>query len=276
MELWLEFEDGKTKDTQIVRDLDRIECALELFTIEQKQCGKWRDNEMFEDQINKVITGECQRWKDTLVQIRNTFWKNRESYSQIVFLIGPPGAGKTTQGSRLAHKFDICHISAGDLLRQEVARPGSEYAQLISDHIKLKPPQPVPPRLVVDLLEREIEAASKAGQIKRLVIDGFPRDKAQAIEFEERICPSVNTILLDCDDDILIRRLQYRGVSSSRLDDNPEAIKSRVEAFKQQNIPVEKYMRNGSSFFEINCKGTEDEVYGKVKSCFEQMGGTTS
>ncbi|KAJ5052350.1 uncharacterized protein L3040_002101 [Drepanopeziza brunnea f. sp. 'multigermtubi'] len=177
-----------------------------------KSCGKWRDDEMFEDQVSKVRSGACQPWKDALVQARKTFWEKRDLYSEVIFLIGPPGSGKITQYSRLALEFGICHISAGDLLRQEMAREGSEYAELISDHMKSKPPQP------------------------------------------RMICPSFNTIFLDCDVDVLIKR--------------------RVEAFKQQNSPVEQHLRDCSPFFGIDCNGSEDEVYEKLKTCFEQIRGT--
>ncbi|EKD18676.1 uridylate kinase Ura6 [Drepanopeziza brunnea f. sp. 'multigermtubi' MB_m1] len=237
---------------------------------EMKSCGKWRDDEMFEDQVSKVRSGACQPWKDALVQARKTFWEKRDLYSEVIFLIGPPGSGKITQYSRLALEFGICHISAGDLLRQEMAREGSEYAELISDHMKSKPPQPVPPRLVAICWSGELGRYQHQDRNSASSSTGSQGTIARPTNF--RGC--FNTIFLDCDVDVLIKRMHNRGASSNRLDDDPDVIKGRVEAFKQQNSPVEQHLRDCSPFFGIDCNGSEDEVYEKLKTCFEQIRGT--
>lgn len=153
----------------------------------------------------------------------------------VVFVLGGPGAGKGTHCASLVRDYGFVHLSAGDLLRAEQARPGSEYGEMIADYIKEG--KIVPMEVTIALLRNAIKAAlaehndSKAdgwGDGKgRFLIDGFPRKLDQSHKFEEDVCPAQMVLFLTCSEDVLLKRLLHRGETSGRTDDNIESIKKR-------------------------------------------------
>lgn len=102
----------------------------------------------------------------------------------VIFVLGGPGAGKGTQCAKLVEDYQFVHLSAGDLLRAEQARPGSQYGQLIADYIKSG--QIVPQEITIALLQNAIKESLKENKHKFL-IDGFPRKMDQALKFEEDV-----------------------------------------------------------------------------------------
>lgn len=99
----------------------------------------------------------------------------------MVFVLGGPGAGKGTQCALLAKRYDFCHLSAGDLLREERHRPGSECGELINEYIREG--KIVPMHITIGLLKAAMERNGRG----RFLIDGFPRDVLQGIEFERLV-----------------------------------------------------------------------------------------
>ncbi|KAF9428475.1 hypothetical protein BGZ94_002266 [Podila epigama] len=97
----------------------------------------------------------------------------------VIFVLGGPGAGKGTQCANLVRDFGFVHLSAGDLLRAEQERPGSQYGELIKTYIKEG--KIVPMEVTIALLENEMLASGQT----RFLIDGFPRKMDQALKFEE-------------------------------------------------------------------------------------------
>lgn len=101
--------------------------------------------------------------------------KFRENMSsekpKVVFVLGGPGAGKGTQCSKIVDRFQFTHLSAGDLLREERAREGSEFGQLIEDYIRNG--KIVPVEVTCSLLENAMKSSGKS----RFLIDGFPRNQ---------------------------------------------------------------------------------------------------
>uniref|UniRef100_H2LI96 Cytidylate kinase n=1 Tax=Oryzias latipes TaxID=8090 RepID=H2LI96_ORYLA len=95
---------------------------------------------------------------------------------QVVFVLGGPGAGKGTQCSRIVENYSYTHLSAGDLLREERAREGSEFGQLIDNYIKEG--QIVPVQITINLLRKAMEDTMQKDENKfRFLIDGFPRNE---------------------------------------------------------------------------------------------------
>lgn len=111
----------------------------------------------------------------------------------VVFVLGGPGAGKGTQCARLVEDYSFVHLSAGDLLRAEQARPDSQYGQLIADYIKGG--LIVPQEITIKLLENAMKEAVEKQKKTRFLIDGFPRKMDQAFKFEETVSTNMSDFL---------------------------------------------------------------------------------
>ena len=113
------------------------------------------------------------------------------------------------------------HLSAGDLLRAEQARPGSQYGRSIADYIKAG--KIVPQEVTIGLLKREILDAKAQGKTK-ILVDGFPRKMDQAVTFENEVVESEFTLFFECTEEIMMQRLLNRGKTSGRTDDSKHFI----------------------------------------------------
>jgi len=153
----------------------------------------------------------------------------------IIFVLGGPGAGKSTQSRRIQQSFGYVHLSAGDLLRAECAQEESKYGKMINEMIANG--EIVPGEITISLI---IQAIHKT-QTSRFIIDGFPRNLDNYRVFSEHLGPYsevINLLHFDCPEDILAKRLLGRAGSSGRCDDNMESINKRFETFKTQTIPI--------------------------------------
>ncbi|KAG8720811.1 UMP-CMP kinase [Ceratobasidium sp. 394] len=170
----------------------------------------------------------------------------------VIFVLGGPGAGKGTQCARIVQDYGFVHLSAGDLLREEQKREGSQFGALISEHIRNG--TIVPMEVTVKLLENAIRAelakphpgnAWENGH-GRFLVDGFPRKMDQAIKFDETVCLSSFVLFFDTTEEVMLARLLERGKTSGREDDNAESIKKRFRTFVETSMPVvDKYRAEG-------------------------------
>ncbi|KAK0748128.1 adenylate kinase-domain-containing protein [Apiosordaria backusii] len=183
----------------------------------------------------------------------------------VLFVLGGPGAGKGTQCANLVKDFKFHHLSAGDLLRAEQDRPGSQYGQLIKDCIKNG--AIVPMEVTVALLENAMaDAIAKSGSPKaRFLIDGFPRKMDQAFQFEKVVCPAKLVLFFDCPEEVMERRLLERGKTSGRADDNAESIRKRFRTFIETSMPVVEYYDKEGKVIKIDATPGPKEVYEDVK-----------
>jgi UMP-CMP kinase len=193
----------------------------------------------------------------------------------VVFVLGGPGAGKGTQCAKLVSDYGFMHLSAGDLLRAEQERPGSEFGQLIRDCIK--DGKIVPMEVTVQLLENAMADALRVNCPKsplnkakgKFLIDGFPRKMDQAVRFEEAVCPAKFVLFFDCPEEEMEKRLLKRGETSGRSDDNSESIKKRFRTFVETSMPVvDRYEKEGRVVRVLATKSAE-EVYKDVKKGIE-------
>jgi len=179
----------------------------------------------------------------------------------VLFVLGGPGAGKGTQCARLVSEYGFTHLSAGDLLRAEQERPGSEFGDLIKQCIK--DGAIVPMEVTVQLLENAMTDTikSKPNAPKKFLIDGFPRKMDQALKFEEVVCPARLVLFYDCPEDEMERRLMERGKTSGRADDNAESIRKRFRTFIETSMPVVDHYEKEGRVVKIDATPTPDAVF---------------
>jgi adenylate kinase len=178
---------------------------------------------------------------------------------RLIFL-GPPGAGKGTQGQLLAELWNISHIATGDMLRAAVAQKTDLglKAKSYMDAGDL-----VPDQLILDLVrERLIQTDAKGGWI----LDGFPRTVEQAEKLDElfvqihHCCDRV--VNLDVPDDVIIERLHHRG----RADDGEEIIRHRLQVYREKTAPLINFYKTKNILLYVDGNHTIEEVEETIKN----------
>ncbi|XP_062593112.1 adenylate kinase isoenzyme 5-like [Saccostrea cucullata] len=180
--------------------------------------------------------------------------------AKVLFVVGGPGSGKGTQCAKIVEKFGFCHLSSGDLLREEVAS-GSEKGTKLKDVMARG-------ELVSmdDVLELMCDAMKKKiPETKCFLIDGYPRELEQGTRFENEIVPCVGVLYFDVSDETMTKRLLKRGETSGRVDDNEETIKKRLKTFHNQTKPVIDYYSKQDKVCKIHAEGSEDEIFAQVE-----------
>jgi adenylate kinase len=165
-------------------------------------------------------------------------------------LLAPPGAGKGTQGKRLAEHYAIPHIATGDLLRDHVER-GTDVGRDVQR--QLDAGELVSDDLVLKMVQESLEKAKGGGY----VLDGYPRTVNQAIvgrQMAESIdMGSQAAIYLAADDESeLIRRVIKRAEEEGRTDDTEEVIRQRLETYRQETAPVIDHYRELHTLIEVD------------------------
>jgi len=183
-----------------------------------------------------------------------------------IVIFGGPGSGKGTQSKLIAEKFNLIHLSTGDLLRDEAAS-GSELGKLI--HSFIDKGNLVPDQVMLDILSTTID--NLKGK-KGVIFDGFPRTIAQAEALDEILenkNEKLNLLLhLQVADEILQERMLYRSKTSGRSDDTPETIKKRIDIYHQLTAPVIDYYRHRGLYHAVKGNGS-----GNVQSIFAEISG---
>ena len=185
-----------------------------------------------------------------------------------IVLFGPPGAGKGTQSTNLIEKYQLVHLSTGDILRSEIANKttlGLEAKKLMDQGLL------VPDEVVIRMIEARVDANRNA---KGFIFDGFPRTTNQANALDqllERKNTSISMMLaLEVEDAELIRRLLNRGRDSGRPDDqNEEVIKKRIVEYNSKTAPLKNYYDDQGKFHGVKGIGTVEEIFGRLTGVIE-------
>lgn len=189
---------------------------------------------------------------------------------KIVFVLGGPGAGKGTQCSKIVERFQFVHLSAGDLLREERAREGSEVGALIEDYIRNG--KIVPVEVTCSLIEA---AMKKSGQNKFL-IDGFPRNQDNMNGWNRQMADKVDfqfVLFFNCSEDVCVSRCLSRGLSGSgRSDDNMESLKKRIQTYNNDSLPIIKHFQDLGKVKQIDASPSADDVFSEVEHIFNECG----
>lgn len=203
-----------------------------------------------------------------------------------IVLLGPPGAGKGTQASRLSQALKVAHVSTGDMLRAEVAG-GTELGKLARSYMDRG--DLVPDDVIVGMVRSRLK--SGAG----MILDGFPRTLAQAralgAAFAEAGLSLHRAVYFNVEREELVRRLSGRATCSGcqkpynlntaapanagvcdscggklvqRPDDQPDAVRNRLKVYSEQTAPVLDYYRAAGNMREINAAGGLDDVFARL------------
>ncbi len=183
---------------------------------------------------------------------------------RIVF-IGPPGAGKGTQAQRMIEKYNLAHLSTGDMLR--AARDaGTEIGNKAEQY--MSGGRLVPDEIIIEIIRQRL---GRPDCRQGYLLDGFPRTIAQAETLDnmlsEKQTPLDVVLELKVPEDELFRRLAGRG----RADDKPEVIKQRLVAYREQTAPLLDYYGKAGLLKSIDGLGTVEEIFDRVEGVLDPI-----
>jgi len=182
------------------------------------------------------------------------------------FLIfGPPGSGKGTQSVKLAEKFNLTHLSTGDMLRAEIAA-GTELGRKMS--AIMAKGELVPDEVVIEMIAARIDSAKNTAGF---LFDGFPRTVAQTEALgkmlNERGMKIDSMLVLDVDHDELVKRLILRAELSGRPDDkDPAVIENRIDVYRAKTEPIIEFCRQRGIYQPLNGVGSIDDIFERLSS----------
>lgn len=186
-----------------------------------------------------------------------------------IIIFGAPGSGKGTQSEKLTERYNLTHISTGEVLRDKIERQ-TELGILADTYMSKG--QLVPDNLVIDMLREFIANSSES---KGYILDGFPRTLPQGEAMDkilEEQNESINVVLwLDVDDDELIARLLKRGKDSGRDDDTFDTIKSRLEVYYRKTEPLKDFYSKQGKLAQIDGTGTVDEIFSRIEEVVDNL-----
>jgi len=216
---------------------------------------------------------------------------------EIVFVLGGPGAGKGTQCQLIVENFGFVHLSAGDLLRAERAQPGSQYGELIEEHIRNGTIVPV--EITCSLIERAINAnivrqreankqsgdnvhvqpnggdslAPRTGVVGKFLIDGFPRNQDNFDGWQRAMSSKVDVkfvLAFDCPEQVCVDRCLERGAGGSgRSDDNEQSLRKRLVTFLNETKPIIEYYEKLNLVRHVDANRSKEAIFADVKALFQ-------
>ena len=187
-----------------------------------------------------------------------------------IVLFGPPGAGKGTQAEVLKVKYQLVHISTGDVFRYNIKNQ-TQLGTLAKSYMDKG--HLVPDGVTIKMLKAEVE---KNPEANGFVFDGFPRTAAQAealaILMEEKSSQINAMVALEVDDEIVVGRLLERGKTSGRADDADEAIiRERVAEYYRKTDILKDFYKGQDRYFGVNGVGTIQEITARLSEVFDRL-----
>ncbi|MGH2664977.1 adenylate kinase [Flavobacterium sp.] len=187
-----------------------------------------------------------------------------------IVLFGKPGAGKGTQAEFLKEKYNLTHLSTGDIFRFNMKNNtalGTEAKSYI-DRGDL-----VPDELTTNMLIAEVE---KHQDTSGFLFDGYPRTLSQSKALDDFLATKnqeiTATIALEADDEILVQRLLERGKTSGRIDDQDEdKIRNRYQEYNDKTAPLMDYYKEQNKFHAVNGIGTITEITERLSNVIENL-----
>lgn len=177
-----------------------------------------------------------------------------------IILFGPPGSGKGTQSEKLVAKYNLKHLSTGDLLRSEISAktPLGLEAKKFMDKGQL-----VPDEVVIGMISSALDANPDAAGF---LFDGFPRTAAQAVALDKLLQLKNNSInvmiALTVSEEELVKRLVKRGETSGRTDDNNDhVIRTRILEYHKKTSPVADHYKKAKKVVMVKGEGSVGDIF---------------
>jgi len=187
-----------------------------------------------------------------------------------IVLFGKPGAGKGTQAEFLKEKYNLTHLSTGDIFRFNI-KNDTELGQLAKTYMDKG--DLVPDEVTIKMLQSEVD---KNPDSKGFLFDGFPRtlSQAEALDtfLESKGDKITATVALEADDEILVQRLLERGKTSGRPDDqDEEKIRNRYQEYNEKTAPLMEYYKAQDKFHAVDGIGSIAEITVRLSSVIEPL-----
>jgi len=200
---------------------------------------------------------------------RSLFRKKKKRMKNIV-LFGPPGAGKGTQAEVLKEKYQLVHISTGDVFRFNIKNE-TELGMLAKSYMDKG--HLVPDEVTINMLNAEVEKNAGANGF---IFDGFPRTEAQATALaklmEEKNSQINAMVALEVDDEVLVGRLLERGKSSGRADDaNEEVIRERIAEYYRKTDILKKFYQAQDKYYGVDGVGSIEEITDRLSAVIDTI-----
>lgn len=180
-----------------------------------------------------------------------------------IVLFGPPGAGKGTQSAKLIEKYNLVHLSTGDVFRYNM-RNETELGLLAKSYIDKGElvPDEVTNNMVKDFIAREINENG-------FIFDGYPRTIAQGEALDATLTEFKTAvsmmIALEVDEDELVKRLLERGKTSGRIDDQDEGtIRNRFKVYAEETAPLASFYSNQEKYVGVHGMGSIEEIFDRL------------
>jgi len=184
----------------------------------------------------------------------------------VIFVLGGPGSGKGTNCTKIADKFGYCHLSAGDLLREE-RNSGSQLADMINNTIRAG--NLVSSEVTVDLLHNAIQKSAS----QKFLIDGFPRNSQNLAQWDIVMNKTTHVefvLFLDCPEEEMMVRLLERGKTSGRNDDNRESILKRFKTYTELTQPIIEHFRELNKVRLVRSDQDPEHVFDDICNFFQK------
>lgn len=219
---------------------------------------------------NKFIVGYGLDYNGLGRNLNEIYQLKTTQHMTNIVLFGPPGAGKGTQAEFLKEKYNLVHISTGDVFRYNIK---NETALGMLAKSYMDKGELVPDQLTIDMLEDEVEKNQDANGF---IFDGFPRTSAQAKaldELMERKDSQINAMIaLEVHDEVLVKRLLERGKTSGRPDDaNESIIKNRINEYYNKTAVLKEFYAAQNKYFGVDGVGSIEEITNRLSAVINKL-----
>ncbi len=218
---------------------------------------------------NKFIVGYGLDYNGLGRNLTDVYQLKSSNMTNLV-LFGPPGAGKGTQAEVLKEKYNLVHISTGDVFRYNI-KNATELGALAKSYIDKG--QLVPDEVTIDMLNAEVDKNANA---QGFIFDGFPRNEAQAKSLASLLASKGSEVsamvALEVNDEVLVQRLLERGKTSGRPDDADEGvIRNRIKVYYDETAILKNYYQKENKYFGVDGVGAVNEITARLSKAIDNL-----